>query len=159
MKQKNNNKIGIKKSFWKYNFLKRFFILEGNMENLNENISVNKFFLILKGIGISMLFTIIMLLILSIVLSFSNIKESVIMPSVIFISSFSILIGGFLVAKRIDKSGIVYGSIVGLSYMLILYLISSIMNFDFSLNGSSVIMISFGIIGGAIGGILGVNLK
>ncbi len=129
------------------------------MEELNQNEGVNKFLLMLKGIGISMILSLVMLLVLSIVLSFSNIKENVIMPAVIFISSFSILIGGFLVAKRIDKSGIVHGSVLGFIYMLILYLISSIMSFDFSLNMNAVIMIVVGIIGGAIGGILGVNLK
>ena len=129
------------------------------MEELNQNGGVNKFLLMVKGITVSIMLTIGMILILSIVLSFSNVKESVIMPTVIFISSFSILVGGFLVAKRIDKSGIVHGSVLGFIYMLILYLISSIINFDFSLNVSSIVMITFGIIGGAIGGILGVNLR
>ena len=129
------------------------------MEELNENGGVNKVLLMLKGIGISMFLSIIMILVLSMVLSFSNVKESVIMPTVIFISSFSILIGGSLVAKRIENKGIIYGSILGLIYMMILYFISSIMNFDFSLNVSAIMMIAFGIIGGAIGGILGVNLK
>lgn len=129
------------------------------MKELNENGGVNKVLLMLKGIGISMFLSIIMILVLSMVLSFSNVKESVIMPTVIFISSFSILIGGYLVAKRIENKGIIYGSILGLIYMMILYFISSIMNFDFSLNVSAIMMIAFGIIGGAIGGILGVNLK
>lgn len=129
------------------------------MEELKENVGVNKFLLMLKGIVFSIVMTLFMILILSIVLSFSNIKENVIMPTVIFISSFSILMGGFLVAKKMDEKGIVYGSVLGLSYMLILYLISSIMSFDFSLNVNAIIMIVLGVLGGAIGGILGVNLK
>ncbi len=147
-----------KKSFWKYNFLKRFF-LEGSMEELNENTGINKFLLIFKGVFFAMILSLIMILVLSIVLSFSNIKENVIMPTVIFISAISILVGGFLVAKKIDKNGMIYGSVLGLIYMLILYFISSIMNFDFSLNFNAIMMMAFGIIGGAIGGILGVNLK
>lgn len=129
------------------------------MEELKENLGINKFLLMLKGVVFSIGMTLGMILILSIVLSFSNIKENVIMPTVIFISSFSILMGGFLIAKKIDEKGMIYGSILGLIYMLILYLISSIMNFDFSLNVNAIIMIVFGVIGGAIGGILGVNLK
>lgn len=129
------------------------------MEDLKEKEGVNKFMLMVKGVCISIGMTLVMILILSIVLSFTAIKENVIMPTVIFVSSFSILLGGFLVAKKVDEKGIVYGSILGLIYMLILYLISSILNFDFSLNGNAIIMIVFGIIGGAIGGILGVNLK
>lgn len=129
------------------------------MEELNENGGGNKFLLMVKGICISMILSLLMMLILSIVLSFSNVKESVIMPTVVFISAFSILISAFLVAKRIEAKGIIYGSLLGLIYMLILYLLSSILNFDFSLNANAVVMITFGIVGGAIGGVLGVNLK
>ncbi len=129
------------------------------MEELKENVGINKFLVMIKGVCFSIVMTLIMILILSIVLSFSNVKENVIMPSVIFISSFSILLGGFLVAKKMNEKGIVYGSILGLVYMAILYLISSIINFDFSLNVNAIIMIALGVIGGAIGGVLGVNLK
>jgi len=126
------------------------------MDDLEQN---NKVFLMLKGILISFFLTLIMILVLSIILSLSNIKESVIMPTVIFISSFCILIGSFFVTKKIDKNGIIYGSLLGLIYMLILYLISSIMNNNFSINLNSFIMIVFGILGGSIGGVLGINLK
>lgn len=126
---------------------------------MEEKTEINKFLLMTKGIFLSICITLIMILALSIILSFSDIKENVIMPTVFFISSFSILIGAFLVAKRIDKNGIVYGSILGLIYMIILYLISSIINLNFSLDVNSIIMVVLGVIGGAVGGILGVNLK
>lgn len=129
------------------------------MEDLNENGGGNKFLLMVKGIAISMILSLLMMLILSMVLSFSSVKENVIMPTVIFISAFSILVSSFLVAKRIESKGIIYGSLLGLIYMLMLYLLSSILNFDFSLNTNAVVMITFGIVGGAIGGVLGVNLK
>lgn len=121
--------------------------------------SSNKFILLIRGVSISILITLIMILGLSIILSMSDVKESVIMPTVIFSSAFSILIGGFLVTKKLDEKGIVYGGVVGVSYMIILYFISSIINFNFSLNFNSFIMVAVGIFGGAIGGILGVNLK
>lgn len=129
------------------------------MGDLKEKEGINQFLLMLKEVCLSIGMTLIMILILSIVLSFSEIKENVIMPTVIFMSSFSILVGGFLVAKKMNEKGIVYGSLLGLIYMVILYLISSILNFDFSLNVNAVIMIALGIVGGAIGGVLGVNLK
>ncbi len=119
------------------------------MEDLNENGGGNKFLLMVKGIAISMILSLLMMLILSMVLSFSSVKENVIMPTVIFISAFSILVSSFLVAKRIESKGIIYGSLLGLIYMLILYLLSSILNFDFSLNTNAVVMITFGIVGGA----------
>ena len=121
--------------------------------------NMNYFFTLIKGVFISILITLIMILVLSIILSLSDIKESVIMPSVIFISAFSILIGSFTITKKIDKKGIIFGSVVGIFYMSILYTISSIINFNFSLELNSLIMIAIGMFGGAIGGILGVNLK
>ena len=112
-----------------------------------------------KGIVLSVGLTLMMILILSIILSLTNVKESVIMPSVIFMSSFSIMIGGFFVARHMEKRGILYGSIVGVLYMVILYTISSFLNFNFSLNLNAIIMVFFGVLGGAIGGVLGINLK
>ena len=41
--------------------------------------------------------------------------------------------------------------------MLIIYLISSILNWKFGLNAQSIIMIVVGVIFGILGGILGVN--
>lgn len=121
--------------------------------------SSNKFILMVKGILVSIGITLIMIFALSVILSTSDVKESVVMPTVIFITAFSILIGGFIITKKLDEKGIIYGSILGVSYMVFLYLISSIMNFDFSLNINSFVMIAIGVIGGAVGGILGVNLK
>ena len=70
------------------------------MEDLKENAGSNIFLLMLKGLAISIGVTLIMILVLSMILSFSSVSENVIMPAVIFISSFSILVGGFLVAKK-----------------------------------------------------------
>lgn len=125
----------------------------------DESVKENIFLVMLKGLGISMIITLLAIFILSLILSFSSVSENVIIPSVIFFSSFSILIGSFLVAKKIDNRGIVYGSLLGLIYMIILYLVSSILNSDFALNFNSIIMIAMGIVGGAVGGIIGINLK
>ena len=48
---------------------------------------------------------------------------------------------------------------VGGGYIIILYLISSLLNWHFGLNLQSVIMIAVGIIFGIIGGIIGVNKR
>lgn len=124
------------------------------MENL-ENINLLKMFF--KSTILAVILSLIMIFILSILISSTDLKESIINPSVIFISAVSILVGGFLLSKKIKKRGIVLGAILGFIYMLIMYIISSLMNMDFSLTINSIIMIVFGVLGGAIGGILGVN--
>ena len=48
---------------------------------------------------------------------------------------------------------------IGLIYILVLYLISSILNANFAINLSSLAIIGAAIFGGVIGGIVGVNMK
>ena len=119
----------------------------------------NLFMDFIKALIFSIILTLIALVVLSLVLSFSEVSESVINPAIIVISSVSILIGGFLVAKKIKQKGILNGAILGIIYMLIIYLISSLLNNNFSLGISAFIMIGAGMLSGALGGILGVNLK
>lgn len=114
---------------------------------------------IFKGIGISMIFTVVCLLIFSFVLTFTNISESTITPVIIVVTAISILIGSSLGNTKIKKNGILNGALVGGGYILILYLISSTLNVRFSLNMQSVIMIAVGVVFGILGGIIGVNKK
>ena len=114
---------------------------------------------IFKGIGIAFAITLILLLIFSAVLTFSNISESVISPVIITATAISILIGSSIGNNKIKKNGLLNGALVGIIYMVIIYLISSLLNWRFSLNLQSIIMISVGVIFGILGGIFGVNKK
>lgn len=67
--------------------------------------------------------------------------------------------GSSFANMNIKKNGILNGGIIGGTYILILYIISSLLNWNFGLNMQSVIMILVGIIFGILGGIIGVNKK
>ena len=67
------------------------------------------------------------------------------------------VIDGFTILKSINKNGMMNGAIIGGTYVILLYLISSLLNTGFALNIYTIIMIISGIISGIIGGILGVN--
>lgn len=112
-----------------------------------------------KSLILSILLTFIALLLLSAVLNFTDVSENIISPSIIVISSVCIMIGSFIVSKKIKEKGILNGAILGILYMFILYIISSIANGSFALNVSSLAMIGIGVIAGIFGGILGVNLN
>lgn len=123
-----------------------------------HQVSENNFFLnILKGIGIAFAITLILLLIFSAVLTFSNISEEVISPVIITATAISILVGSSIGNNKIKKNGLLNGALVGIIYMVIIYLISSLLNWRFSLNLQSIIMIVVGMIFGMLGGIIGVN--
>ena len=67
--------------------------------------------------------------------------------------------GSSLANMNIKKNGILNGGIIGGTYILILYIISSLLNWKFGLNMQSIIMIIVGIIFGVFGGIIGENKK
>lgn len=112
---------------------------------------------IFKGIGIAFAITLILLLIFSAVLTFSDISENVISPVIITATAISILIGSSIGNNKIKKNGLLNGALVGIIYMVIIYLISSLLNWRFSLNLQSIIMIVVSMIFGMLGGIIGVN--
>ena len=112
-----------------------------------------------KGVGIALLTTIILLLIYSLVLTYTNVSENTITPVIIVITATCILLGSSIGNMKIRKNGLLNGGAIGGIYILILYLISSIWNWKFALNIQSLIMILAGIIFGVIGGIIGVNRK
>lgn len=123
---------------------------------INENNIIRN---IAKGIGISLITTLVLLLIFSIILTYTNIQENVINPVIMIITAISILIGSSIGNIKIRKNGLLNGGIIGIGYILIIYLISSILNWKFSLNLQSIIMIITAIIFGILGGIIGVNRK
>ena len=126
---------------------------------MSDSLKTNNIFRILKGSLISIIFTLILLFVFSIILTYTNISESVITPVIIIISAISILIGSSISTMKIKKNGLVNGLLVGLIYMFFIYIVSSIINTGFALNTNSIIMILSGIVAGIIGGIVGVNIK
>ena len=119
----------------------------------------NVFLKIIKGVGISFAFTLICLTIFSALLTYTSLSENLIQPVVISVTGISILAGSFFATRKVGKNGILKGITVGLIYIILIYFISSIVNNgNFSFNLGSIIMILAGIICGAIGGIIGVNI-
>ena len=125
-----------------------------------KQISENKNLIsIFKGVVISLVTTFILLIIFAAILTFTNIQENTISPVVIIITAVSLLIGSTIGNRKIQKNGLLNGAMVGLIYILFLYLISSILNGNFSLNLASIIMIIVSIFFGILGGVVAVNKK
>lgn len=114
---------------------------------------------ILKGLGVSYIFTFIAFIIFSIVLTFSNISDTTIPNVILVISILGIIIGSATCTKKASSNGLMWGAIVGVIYSLILYLLSSILLVGFSSNLSTLYLILSSVLFGAIGGVIGINLK
>ena len=119
----------------------------------------NQFLNIIKGVGIAFISTIVLLLIFAAILTYTNIQENTINPVIMVITAISILIGSSIGNIKIKKNGLANGGIIGGLYMIIIYFISSILNWKFALDLQSIIFILIGITFGIFGGIIGVNKK
>ena len=125
---------------------------------MEENTSKNYVY-ILKGVVISIIFTLIFLFVFSALLTYTNISEKFINPTIIVITAISILIGSSIGNLKVKRRGLLNGAIIGGIYLILIYLISSILSKSFSLTLESIIMIVIAMIFGMIGGIIGVNKK
>lgn len=113
--------------------------------------------LILKGSICSIIISLVFMLIFAILLCYTNMQESTMVPVIFVITGISILIGSMISTTKVKKNGLLNGGIVGFIYMLILYLVSSLFLADFLINFNSIIMIIVGIVAGMVGGIIGIN--
>lgn len=125
----------------------------------NKKEETNNIIRIIKGCAVSICITMIMLVILSVILAKTTISEEFINPMIIIITAFSIFLGSIISTLKIERKGLINGTIIGIVYFGVMYIISSIANSNFSLNFNSLILISLSIFFGMIGGIIGVNLK
>ena len=136
----------------KENIIKPNIIKEGSENSKN-------IFRILKGSIFAIILSLILLLIYAMLLTYTELSESTMVPVIITITGISILIGSTISTIKIRKNGLLNGSLVGLIYVIALYLASSICLTGFLLTPNSFIMLIVGVVTGMIGGIIGVNLN
>ncbi len=129
-----------------------------NAKKSEGNTRFSNLLKITKGSIISVLISLILLLITAVILTYTNVSESVIPGAIIIISALSILIGSILSSMNIKKNGLLNGLLVGLIYMVVIYLISSITITGFSINIKTIIMLVSSGLAGIVGGIIGVNI-
>lgn len=132
-------------------------ILKANIV-AEESEMKKKVMAIIKGCLFAIILSVILLTIYALLLVNTTISENTMMPVVLTITGISILMGGTISSRKMKKNGLIYGAVVGLVYVLTLYVASSISMVGFSLSANSFIMLGVGVITGIIGGIIGVNL-
>ena len=129
------------------------------IEDITKEKSNSNLIKIIKGSAIAIILSLIFLTIYAAILSFTSVSETTMVPVVLVLTGISILIGSSMSSISIKKQGIINGGLVGLIYVLFLYIVSSIAGIGFELSMNSIIMLIVGIITGMIGGVIGVNIK
>lgn len=129
------------------------------MNNIKiENATDARLAKILKGLIFSFIITLISIFLFAVILTYTNISEKTIPVFITILTFSSILIGTIIGTRNIRKNGMLNGAIIGTGYVILLYLISSILNTGFIFNIYTILMMITGIISGIIGGIIGINI-
>lgn len=129
------------------------------MENLDKSELSANLIRIIKGSITAIIITLILLFIFAILLTYTKLQESIINPVVIVITAISILIGSSISTLKIKKNGLLNGALVGIIYIVTIYIISSLTGTGFACNINTIIMMVSSVIAGMLGGIIGVNLN
>lgn len=123
---------------------------------VNENMSPISVF---KGILAAYIITIPAFMLFALLLANTDFPQKLISPAVVVTTIISVLTAGSVSTRGLKNRGWLNGSIVGFIYMLILYILSSLMFKNFAIDKYVITMTVIGVLTGAIGGIVGINIK
>lgn len=112
-----------------------------------------------KGATVALIVSLVGILLFALLLKFVSISEGVIGPVNQVIKAISILVGTKVALKRTTNLGWLKGAILGLFYTLLAYLIFSFLSSSIVFDTTTLIDVMFGMVMGAICGIIVVNSK
>lgn len=129
------------------------------MEKVKNNEKSNILLNGLKGSMLSVCVSLVLILIFAFVIKLTCMSDSLIKPINQVIKIVSILIGTMFIVKKVKEKGLLLGCVVGLLYSILAFVVFSILNGGFSFDWTLLVDVLFGIITGAICGVICVNAK
>ena len=114
---------------------------------------------IFKGLGFAYIMTLAIILIYNLFLTFTNMSGETITMAASFITTISAAIGGFYASRKIKEKGMFYGLLVGMMYIVCVFLTVFLIQENFVFEVSMLYRILLMTAAGGIGGVLGVNFK
>ncbi len=112
-----------------------------------------------KNTGISFLATGILLFLGAIAATYFAVSDMVVELLVIIITGICVLWCGFRAGRHTGRQGLLRGALAGLIYLGVLYLAGSLVTREISFQTTTALSMVIGVGCGAIGGMMGVNVK
>ncbi len=113
----------------------------------------------LRGLLIATFVTLILFFAFACLLAYTALPETLIPIIAIVAQVLGALISGYFTVKKTGSRGFLTGLAAGILYDLILWLIASLVGDAFCIGTHFFVMLFISAIGGAIGGVMSVNLK
>lgn len=112
----------------------------------------------LKGLALAFIITFILLLIVALLLRFTNIRESHMTILNNFVLTISIVLSSAVLGRKIKEKGWLNGAILGFLYYFIIILFNLMFNRPLNFGIFLIIRLLIATAFGAIGGMIGINL-
>ncbi len=113
----------------------------------------------LKNLVICFLLTVVILFLSAVVAVYANLQAAAVSLMVSVITYLCVGVCGFRVARRSGSNGLLSGAMAGFFYTLVLYLIGCIVFAEISFSTSVLLTAVICVLCGAVGGVIGVNVK
>lgn len=123
-------------------------------------IKLNKkdFFEIFKGVIFSLIISVLTVIVFAIIVKFANLSSKTVEIVNIALKIISILTGTLL-AVGSGRQGLFKGGIIGLLFVLVSYLVFSLINGSFSVNPLTAFDVIFCLVAGLLSGVFAVNVR
>jgi putative membrane protein (TIGR04086 family) len=113
---------------------------------------------LLMGLLYSLVIMAAATVVVSLFLKFTSMQEGNMPSAVYIIHSLSLFIGGLVSGRRAGKRGWYYGGMMGILYSVVVVLIG-FLSYDAALTLNTLILLVLSFVMGALGGMIGVNLR
>ena len=117
----------------------------------------------LKGFLLGLLWaislTLLSFVLFALLLTYTSLPEGAIPWIALLTQVASVAVAAAISAAQVGHHGYLSGGLMGLCYTLLLYLISLLFAGTFRVGSHFFILLIIGLFGGAVGGIIGINLK
>ncbi|MDD6735572.1 MAG: TIGR04086 family membrane protein [Clostridiales bacterium] len=112
---------------------------------------------ILKAVLLSLIISIVLAGILSVIVYFSDMSDRTVSMLVSAASAVSVLAGALVLAKNIERGGLLNGLAVAAGYYAVLLAVSLIVNGSVGFGAYNLLRLAVILASGMLGGVLGIN--
>lgn len=113
----------------------------------------------LRGVLVAVAFTLISFALFACILAYSALSEGSIPVIAMVVETIGAVLSGYFTARRNGSHGFLSGIVAGIGYFLLIWCIAALASSTFYVGAHLWFMLLFYVVGGAVGGVLGVNLK
>ncbi len=128
----------------------------GYLKNQNSS---NYFIDIIRGTIIGLIFTIILILLFTLILTFTKLSEEIIPLINSIIMIIGITSGAIFISRKVNSKGWLSGGLVGILYFFIIFSLGVLFVNGFIVDKYLLIKGIIAIATGCIGGMIGINIK